>query len=133
MERKRVKIVILKPTNSFTLAPNFNFFKVQKNFMFKRMEKNKKSFLPRTLLGQFFFGNLCLRNIFKRSGKWPKKGAKTANTGCSNLFEIPTLCSPILQGRSPTFCRYINPTFPLDNRLFKKLQNLAVHLYRKRL
>ena len=40
--------------------------------MLKRTEKNKKSFLPRTLPGQFIFGNLCLRIFFKNPEKISK-------------------------------------------------------------
>ena len=59
--------------------------KVQNILFFKRTETNTKKVSPRTLPGQFFFGNLCLRRFFKN----PEKMAKI-----SNFFNInrPQLC-----------------------------------------
>ena len=43
--------------------------KVQNILFFKRTETNTKKVSPRTLPGQFFFGNLSLRRFFKNPDK----------------------------------------------------------------
>ena len=83
--------------SGFSYTLTLIFFKVKTVFMLKRTEKNTKSFLPRTLPGQIFFGNPCLRKIFKGSGKLPESGAKTANTGSSwrlTCLKFPSCVCP---------------------------------------